>query len=92
MPRLFGRFLISVAVYTVLLYLFLVIGSYIGHNVFVWQSSYPFYWFFRWLDNNAFLLFLFLWGLGCLGIVIRYLRKTVGYVDQISHAVEQGFT
>ena len=34
----------------------------------------------------------FFGGLGCLGIVIRYLRKTVGYVDQISHAVEQVFT
>ncbi len=91
-PRLFGRFLLSVVIYTVLLYLFLVIGSYIGHNVFVWQSNNPFYSFLQWLDNNAFLLFLFLWGLGCLGLVVRYLRKTVGYVDQISRAVEQVFT
>lgn len=85
---IFTRFLLWLAVYTLLL-----LGSFIFARGFLrnftWYGDNIFYRLFSAIDRNAFFFLVVVWSIGAVVIFLHFWFKTLGYLEQVVRAAEE---
>lgn len=90
--RLFVQFLTAAALFTIALLMLFAAGFLIGHYLIRWYNSgNVLYMFFQLIDNYKIWFFILIWGIGSLIIMLTYWRKSIGYIDVITSAIDRLF-
>jgi two-component system sensor histidine kinase VanS len=87
--RLFLRYFLSLAVFTVG---FTALGLFVvwaGHNLFTWYPENPLYWLLKRVENFAPLLYLLTLLVGWVVITFASFSRIVRYLDELARAAER---
>lgn len=87
--RLFLRFCLSVVLFTAVLIIVFLLGIYAGHNLIIWIN--PFDLMYRVLnvvDNQRYIFFIIVWGIGFLFITLRFFKIAIGYIAEMTNAID----